>query len=785
MTRAYRQSAHRPIDSSSVRDFPLFTKALVTSFWLQIVTKLFFYKRATQLLCSATKVDETGFGTGWTVRLLRLLIISGLLLTFVACGGGTGNNPPPPPPPSFQLSVALTGTGTISSSPAGINCPSTCSASFEKGTSVTLTATAGAGFDFGGYGGACSGNSCQFVVSSDQSVSATFDPAPPQLTVTLSGQGTVTSTPAGINCPTVCTATFNDGDNVTLTASAGIGFRFSGYNGACSSFICQLTLSNTQEVNVNATFPQIPHDITAINHIIVITQENRSFDHYFGHLMDYWKAHGYPQATNGTTFDGEPADASNPDYLLNPTPAFNFQSACNENPSPSWNESHVDRNLAHPEDPDIATMDGFAHTAGGDAQKTAGMLFDVLGHRAMGYFTGDQLNYYYFMASNFATSDRWFSPFLSRTQLNRMFLYGATSQGHAYPVEDSTGKPLTSETIFQNMQDHGVSWKIYVHPDKTGCSTQSCLAGHSYLKQFTYNSYVLANLPNAFQTTDQLLTDMQNGTLPQVSFIEAAGYLGVDEHPTGTDVVDGPNVQAGAKYVSGIVNALMTSPSWQDTAVIFTYDEPGGFYDHVPPQAAVFPDAIEFPTDLMPNDICSNNTAAICGFGVTGFRLPLIVISPFTKANYVSHTVMDYTAILKFIETRFQLPNLSARDAAQPDMTEFFDFNSMAWLTPPTPPVQLENMKCVIEALNGITVTPNPAPAGGQATVTLSLVKPAIENAPVSLSASSPGVVPASTTIANGTTSTALTITVPTGITSLTITGSIGGLPVSGTVPVQ
>jgi phospholipase C len=161
------------------------------------------------------------------------------------------------------------------------------------------------------------------------------------------------------------------------------------------------------------------------------------------------------------------------------------------------------------------------------------------------------------------------------------------------------------------------------------------------------------------------------------------------------------------------------------------------------------------------------------------------VISPFTKANYVSHTVMDYTAILKFSETRFQLPNLSARDAAQPDMTEFFDFNSMAWLTPPTPPVQLENMKCVIEALNGITVTPNPAPAGGQATVTLSLVKPAIENAPVSLSASSPGVVPASTTIANGTTSTALTITVPTGITSLTITGSIGGLPVSGTVPVQ
>ena len=796
------------------------------------------------------------------MRLLRFAICSFGLLALAGCGGSANNTPPPPPPPSqAQLTVSVTGTGSVTSSPAGINCPSTCTASFDKGTSVTLTASAGSGFTFGGFGGACSGNSCQVVLSanesvsaafsavqakltvsvsgqgsvtsspsgincpstcsakfnegttvtltstagsgssfsgyggacsgstcqltlsSDESVSATFTGASPQLTVALSGQGTVVSSPSGINCPTTCTASFSDGTAVTLTETATKGYKFSGYTGACSGMSCQVTLAGGQSATVNAAFAQLPRDITAINHIIVITQENRSFDHYFGHLMDYWQAHNYPQATNGTTFEGTPSDASNPDYNLDPTPAFNFQSACNENPSPSWNESHVDRNLSHPEDPNIATMDGFAHTAGGDAQKTAGMLFDVLGHRAMGYFTGDQLNYYYFMASNFATSDSWFAPVLSRTQVNRMFLYGATSQGHAYPLQ--ANEHVTSEPIFQVMQDHNVSWKIYVAPDKTGCTTQSCLSSHAFLKQFSYNSFVLANLPNAYATIDQLMTDMQNGTLPQVSFIEAAGYLGVDEHPTGTDVVDGPNVQAGAKYISGIINALMTSPSWSDSALIFTYDEPGGFYDHVPPKAAVFPDAIEFPTDLMPNDICTNSTDPVCGFGVTGFRLPLIVISPFTRANYVSHTVMDYTAILKLIETRFQLPSLSARDQVQPDMTEFFDFINIPWATPPTPPVQLENMKCVVEALSGITFSPNPAPAGGQTTVSLNLIKPAIENAPVSLSSDIPGVVPASTTIATGTTSTSFTINVPTGITSLTITGTIGGLPVSGTVPVQ
>jgi phospholipase C len=680
-----------------------------------------------------------------------------------------------------QLTVSVSGNGTVASQPAGINCPSTCSANFSAGTAVTLTASPGAGYSFSGFGGACSGMSCQLVIQGQQSVSATFTPAAAQLTVSLSGNGTVTSQPAGINCSSTCSASFSAGTTVTLTATPGAGYTFSGFGGACSGMSCQLTLASGQNAMVSAMFAS-SQNITAINHLIVMLQENRSMDHYFGHLPAYWQVHGFPQATNGTTFDAEPSTASNIDPAGNTVTAYNLQSGCSENASPSWNESHVDRNRLNPADPANAPMDGFVQTAGGDASAVG--FYDVLGHRSIGYFVGDnQLNYYYFMASSFATSDSWFSPVLTRTDPNRMYLYAATSAGHAYPLQ--TGSPqLTNETIFQLLEQNGISWKIYVHPDTSGCTSPSCLAPYSYFSQFSYSQYVLNNQPNQFASTAQLMSDIQNGTLPQVAFIEPAGYVGLDEHPAVVDTT-AADVQAGAAYVAGIINALMSSPSWKDSVFILSYDEGGGSYDHVPPHAATPPDAIT-PTDLRSGDVCSNNnTSAVCSFAVTGFRVPLIVISPFTRPNYVSHTVMDYTAILKLIETRFNLPSLTARDGAQPDMTEFFDFVNVPWATPPKPPVQVQNLPCVLGALNAVTIAPSPAPAGGHATVTLSLAKNALQTMTVSLSSNPAGVTPSSAIIANGTPSTSLMINVPTGITSLTITGAIGGIPVSGTVPVQ
>ena len=717
----------------------------------------------------------------------RLLLLFPLCLALLltACGGGSR----PSPSPQVQLTVVVTGSGTVSSNPAGISCPTTCTVSFPSGTAVTIIPTAASGSHFAGFSGACKGSSCKLVLSSNQSVSVAFTAAAAQLTVTVSGNGTVASAPAGINCPKTCTASFTSGTTVSLSAAPASGFNFSGFNGACSGTTCQVALASGQDASVSATFAQAQsHDINSINHILVMLQENRSFDHYFGHLLDYWKANGFPQATNGTTFDGEPSNASNLDDNGTTLSVYNLATACTENPSPSWDEAHVDRNRNDSTSADNAPMDGFVHTAGKDAMGFG--FFDVLGHRAMGYYTGNQLNYYYFMASSFATSDRWFSPVMTRTQPNRMYLYAATSAGHVYPLQDSNSPQVTSETIIQLLQDHGISWKIYVHPDGRGCATPSCLYAQSYLNQFAYGQYVINHMPNQFAPTAQFMSDLKNGTLPQVALVEPASEVALDEHSSDDDVTNPPNVQSGAAYVAGFINALMAGPAWKDSVFILTFDEGGGFYDHVPPQPATPPDSIEYPIDLKTSatgtDICYGNTSnPVCGFFFTGFRVPLIMISPFTKKNYVSHTVMDYTAILKLIETRFNLPSLTARDAAQADMTEFFDFNSIPWATPPTPPRQLQNMSCVLEALNGITISPNPALAGGQASVTLSLAKSAIQNTTVYLSSNPGGVVPSSAVIANGASSTTLTITVPTGASSLTITGYVGGIPLSGTVPVQ
>jgi phospholipase C len=442
---------------------------------------------------------------------------------------------------------------------------------------------------------------------------------------------------------------------------------------------------------------------TSVNHIIIMAQENRSFDTYFGHLMQYWQKNGYPQATNGTTLDGMPDNASNvgdPPAGGGPAPtitAFPLVTMCVENPSPSWNESHVDFNKLD----SLSTVykgDGFAQTAGHE-----GPINDVIGARVMGYYTGDNMNYYYFMASNFATSDRWFSPALSRTQINRQYMLAGTSQGHAYPVT-AIDPPLTAKTIVQLLDENHITWRDYVHPlnQPNPCTTASCLIGQSYLNQFTYASTILKNEPQNIVPVDQFLTDAQNGTLPQVAFVEPASAEGLDEHPAdiGSGAVD---IQQGAKFVASLINGFMSSQSWKDSVFFLTWDEGGGFYDHVSPQPMPSPDGIP-PKDLRAGDICLNsdgsiNSSPTCNFQYTGYRLPLVVISPFTKKNYVSHTVADYTAILKFIETRFNLKSLTARDAAQMDMTEFFDFNAVPWRTPPTPPDQLTNGPCYLDHL--------------------------------------------------------------------------------------
>jgi phospholipase C len=466
-----------------------------------------------------------------------------------------------------------------------------------------------------------------------------------------------------------------------------------------------------------ATDPTPPPtaNLQSINHIVFMAQENRGFDHYFGAMRQYWAANNIPDQS----FDGlpqfNPVSGIAPLQGLAPTnpgcdpalpppndcitdnnsPAvgsFHMISMCIENPSPSWNEDHVDWNLSNPVSP-TSTLDGFVWTAAHDARNMQPPFNDVDGVRAMSYYNGADLPYYYFLASNFATSDRWFSPTMSRTQPNRMYMLAATSAGHVYPP---TGAPLSTLTIFDLLQNAGVSWKVYV----TDLQYAVPPVNDSALNYFA----TAGKYPQNMVPISQYFTDLQNNALPSVAFIEPGFDSGLDEHPGLDDGQPGGSVQVGAQYVSTIINALMQSGSWHDSAFILTYDEFGGFEDHVPPQPTVSPDGIK-PVDLLqgppPNgpDVCVITTGPTCDFVYTGYRVPLIVISPFTRRNYVSHTVADYTAWLRLVEKRFNLPSLTNRDAAQMDMTEFFDFTNVPWKVPPTPPAHPTNGQCYLDHL--------------------------------------------------------------------------------------
>lgn len=429
-----------------------------------------------------------------------------------------------------------------------------------------------------------------------------------------------------------------------------------------------------------------PGSLNSLNHIILFMQENRSFDHYFGALNVYRAKQTPPLPTDVDTWtsgtDKTPTNVSTPGYdpvtgqAGPPIKAFHMQSACSENLTPSWNETHRIWNLFHTGS-GVFTMDGFAFIEGKFAHDEflngQPNFTDFTGKRAMGFYDDSDLPFYYFMASNFATSDRWFSPAPTRTHPNRFYWMAATSQGFVVPPMQQ----LTAKTIFEVMDNNHISWKIYTTD------------GHTYFSYFTYfNAHHTNVVP-----LSQYFTDVQNGTLPQVAYIETgieingASSSGVDEHPKS-------EIQVGAQFAAKLINALMTSPSWKDTVFIETFDEGGGLFDHVGPISVPSPDGIPpiMPATNQPGD-----------FTLTGFRVPLIVISPFSKKNFVSHTPMDFTAALKLIETRFHLPNLTARDAAMPDMSEFFDFSTSTgpWATPPVPPPQPVNIPCTFGVPSG------------------------------------------------------------------------------------
>lgn len=384
--------------------------------------------------------------------------------------------------------------------------------------------------------------------------------------------------------------------------------------------------------------------LTNIRHIIFMVQENRSFDSYFGRLGAYRVSKGL-----ANNIDGIPLNVALPNTQGQLVKPFHYQTVCTENLSPFWNESHLDV--------DGGKMDGFMKTS-----TSVPSTIDPTGTRAMGYYDQTDIPYYYELATQFATSDRFFSPVESNTNANRMYLFAGTSFGHIRPDTPPSGG-WTQSTIFDHLDQAGVSWRYYYQDNG------------AYLPQWSTYQRDAAKL----KPISTWYTDLQNeSTLPSVIFIERAGPSGLDEHPGG-------NIQLGAANTKKIIDGLMSSPSWGSSVFILSYDEGGGPYDHVVPSTVIKPDNIApmLQAGDQPGD-----------FANTGFRIPVTVISPWVKPHYVSHTWRDLTSILRLIETRFNVASLSARDAAADNMMEFFDFSTPHWATPPPLPVQPTNATC-------------------------------------------------------------------------------------------
>src|SRR6266566_3964779 len=391
----------------------------------------------------------------------------------------------------------------------------------------------------------------------------------------------------------------------------------------------------------NITVTAAANGLSKLKHIIFFVQENRSFDNYFGRLGLYKASLGLANDVDGLNLN-----VTLPNTKGQPVHPFHYQTVCTENLSPAWNESHVDV--------DGGKMDGYMLTT-----TSVPSTIDPTGTRAMGFYDQSDLPYYYELAARFATSDRFFSPLLSNTVPNRLYLFTATSFGNIFPPTPPAGG-FTQPTIFDHLDQAGVSWRYYYQDAATS----------AFIQQFSTYKRDAAKVVSI--TNWQ--TDVQNdATLPSVIFIERAGTSGRDEHP-------GNNVQVGAADAANIINTLIHSPSWPDSAFILTYDEGGALYDHVRPAREVKPDSIapKLRSGDKPGD-----------FNQSGFRVPMVVISPWVRPSFVSHTARDYTSILRLIEDTFSTSSLTLRDANADNMMEFFNFSGAPpLLTPPTLPPQ-------------------------------------------------------------------------------------------------
>ena len=588
-------------------------------------------------------------------------------------------------------------------------------------------------------------------------------PAPPTVSITASSS-TITA-----GSSTVLTVTATNATSITVTGTNKTSYTLGATGGTktvtpatTTTYTAAATGSDGKSSGNTTVTVEPAADLKSISHVIFMLQENHTFDNYFGMLNPYREANGWNVGEDGKTYNVDGIDdklstISNENDAGTTYPLFKFKSTCVDDMSSDWLASYGDVNRYNFNSTRPIVMDGYVHNAEGYAKSCAsgggscaGAFTDTEGERAMGYYDETFLNYYYYMASQFALSDRWFSPVSSKSIGNRIAVFtGGTTQGLVRdPGGDDDLPQLNIPTIFQELDNAKVTWKIYYTVTEGFClNSDDCSGAASaqypatdfsnltYSYQYLYEnptkaacvaptqaSSVVGDTSNSFcidtahiAPLSTYYTDLTSNTLPSFAFIEA-GYGNNDEHPG-----SGQSILLGQAQVANVVNKFMASPAWKDSVFFLSYDEGGGPYDHVPPvpghsnentdaslgtipdigSIAVNADSYKpcLPSGSTPTLHCdllsmfpgttSTDAPAVNGFAAQlGFRLPNIIISPFTKKHYVSHTPMDHTAVIKFVENRFigSTTHLTARDQAQPNLLEFFDFTAPPWATPPSPP---------------------------------------------------------------------------------------------------
>src|ERR1700730_4704236 len=433
--------------------------------------------------------------------------------------------------------------------------------------------------------------------------------------------------------------------------------------------------------------------LTDIEHVVIIIQENRSFDHYFG---SYRGVRGFSDQSLAFQ-QPDPANNTNPPIgKLLPTGSdtSTTNAACTHDITHAWLPQHQSWNKG--------AMDGFVTSRWAINSNDAVLT--------MGYYTRADLPYYYAVADAFTICDNYFCSVMGPTDPNRLYTMAASIDPdgkNGGPLLQTLGvnRPsfyghLTYTTMPEQLQARGISWKVYSPPDASilnGILSDNVL---SYFKNFQVPGSPLNQ--NAFgpQFLADFVADALYGNLPQVSWVLTS--LVTSDHPPAPSLF-------GESTLFAILNALTAnSAQWAKTALFVTYDENGGFFDHVAPPTAPAGTPGEY---IMP--AVTDPSAAGSGPIGLGFRVPMLIISPFSRGGFVSSDVFDHTSVLRFLETRFgaEVPNLSAwHRSAVGDLTSAFNLAApdQATSVSATPGGILLIQQCV-DNLAGTTVYPVPS----------------------------------------------------------------------------